>query len=353
MSTAISVTSPLVRAEGRIAWEETGAHCYWPATHFTVRFRGTSLSACLTSWVMSCVNSLGVVCDGRLSMLPLKPCDDGVRRTLLLADSLAPEAVHTLILFKRQDDYHHFILHGFETDGSFAGPAPLPALKLEFYGDSVTAGQVVEATDYTGRCDPPGHDGAMDNPWWSYAWQTARMLDARIVTAAQGGIAVFPGTGWFHWPDTIGMDTTWDRLCYFPEAGELTGWDFSRYTPDVVVFAIGQNDQHDTASDTNCLTVADPAYRAKWKAAYKAIAAGVASHYPAATKYVFITTVLMHDPVWDEAITECARELREERGMQTYRFLFSRNGSATPGHPRISEQTEMARELTAFLRGIL
>lgn len=121
----------------------------------------------------------------------------------------------------------------------------------------------------------------------------------------------------------------------------------------MVVFAIGQNDQHDTASDTNSRSVADPEYRAKWKKAYKEIAAGVASHYPAGTKYVFITTVLMHDAVWDEAITECAEELRREKGMQTYRCLFKRNGTGTPGHPRIPEQTEMAGELADFIRGIL
>ena len=222
MSATVSVTSSMVRAVGRIAWEESGAHCYWPATHFTVRFRGSRLSVSLTNWVVSCTNSLGVVCDGRLSQVPLKSADDGIRKDWLLAENLAADEVHTLILFKRQDDYYHCIVHGFTTDGTFEELPEAPKLKLEFYGDSVTAGQVVEAVDYTGRCDPPSHDGAMDNPWWSYAWQTARLLDAELVTPAQGGIAVFAGTGWFHWPTTIGMDTTWDKLCYFPEAGPLT-----------------------------------------------------------------------------------------------------------------------------------
>lgn len=34
-------------------------------------------------------------------------------------------------------------------------------------------------------------------------------------------------------------------------------------------------------------------------------------------------------------------------------FLFSRNGVATPGHPRIPEQFEMAREMADYIENVL
>ena len=63
-------------------------------------------------------------------------------------------------------------------------------------------------------------------------------------------------------------------------------------------------------------------------------------------KFLLITTVLMHDPRWDEVLDE----IKEELGDYVYRYRFNRNGAATPGHPRATEQTEMAVELEQFIR---
>ena len=51
-----------------------------------------------------------------------------------------------------------------------------PKRKIEVYGDSVSAGEVTEAVDYTGKSDPE-HQGGYSNSWYSYAWMTARMLE--------------------------------------------------------------------------------------------------------------------------------------------------------------------------------
>jgi hypothetical protein len=54
----------------------------------------------------------------------------------------------------------------------------------------------------------------------------------------------------------------------------------------------------------------------------------------------------MHSPDWDNAVDEIADELGDEKITH---FMFKRTGKATPGHPRITEQYEMAEELTAYL----
>ena len=63
----------------------------------------------------------------------------------------------------------------------------------------------VEPEDFTARLDPCGANGCFDNPWWSYAWQCGRLLHAEVHTVSQGGIAVRSGTGYYHYPDGIGI----------------------------------------------------------------------------------------------------------------------------------------------------
>ncbi len=345
-------TSGLIRYTGRIAQTDEGARFYWPGSFAQVTFRGTKLSCEVTSRVSWGSNCFGLIVDGRLSRVPVSAANNGRRMTFPLAENLSPDAPHTVLLFKQLDCSYSYALHGFTTDGDFLPPPAREALRLEFYGDSVTSGACVEAVDYVGRGDPCANDSVYDNAWWSYAWQCSRMLGAECHLTSQGGIAVLDGTGYFHWPDGIGMVQSWDRLCYFPEAGEYTKWDFSRFVPHAVVFALGQNDHHDAATDTDAISCADPAYRAKWKAGYGAIVRGVASKYPAGTPLVFITTLIRHDRAWDEAIGELAQELRAG-GFNASQYLFARNGDGTDGHPRIPEQAEMAAELAAYLRTVL
>lgn len=348
----ISVCDERVSCTGRIGFMEDGAHFYWAASSATVRFRGTRLSVTVRANSLWGCSALGLVVDGRVSKVPLLRENNGKEMTFVLADGQDAGQEHTVILYKRLDASYDYTVVSFDTDGEFLPALPRPALRLEFYGDSVTSGACIECVDYVGRPDPCSNDSCYDNSWYGYAWQTARALGAEVHTVSQGGISVFNGTGYFHGPDTIGMEDSWDKLCYFPEAGELTAWDFSRFVPQAVVFAIGQNDHHDAVRNTDDLTVSDPAYREKWKEGYKAIVRGVASHYPAETKYVFILTLLMHGAEWDEAIDEIVNELKDE-GIDASHFLFRRNGAATPGHPRIPEHNEMAEELTVYLRKVL
>ena len=96
--------------------------------------------------------------------------------------------------------------------------------------------------------------------------------------------------------------------------------------------------------------ISDPSYREKWKSGYKGIVNSLRGHYPKAV-FILLLTVLCHDSEWDKAVEEIKNELGgESRGF--YHFMFKRTGKATPGHPRIPEQYEMAEELTAFISSL-
>ena len=55
----------------------------------------------------------------------------------------------------------------------------------------------------------------------------------------------------------------------------------------------------------------------------------------------------MHDPAWDDAIDEVVNGINDPKVRH---FLYSKNGSGTPGHIRANEAEEMAEELAAFIR---
>lgn len=319
----------------------------YSGSYVRMNFKGTGVKATIRNQRFYNIMELGVIVDGFESKVTFEHKEEDI--TLTLCENLE-QGEHSLILFKRQDATHSYELLGLEIDGEgeILPPPERPTRKMEVFGDSVSAGAVCEAIEYTGKCDPEENQGQYDNSWYSYISITARNLGAQLHNNAQGGIALFDGSGYYHCPTHIGVESAYDKLCYYPE-GPVTKWDFSKYIPQVVVFAFGQNDPHNEGGED--FDISDAEYRAKWKNRYKEILLDLRSHYGNPT-FILITTVLMHNPDWDNAIEEIKNELIADGLVpenKLYHFLFTRNGKATPGHPRIPEQCEMAEELTAFI----
>ena len=326
---------------GRIDFSDRDRPCFiFAGSSAAFRFRGTAFAVKLINRHCCYHNYLGVVIDGAVQEKIEIP-QHGVELTLTAAEGLA-DAEHEIVLYKCQDASHYFDFLGLyiEETAVLLPPPARPARRIECYGDSVSAGEVSEAVDYIGRPDPEGHDGVYSNSWYSYAFFTARRLNAELHDIAQGGIALFDGTGYFHGPDYVGMESVWDRLRYCDYLGETTPWDFSRYTPHVVIIAIGQND----ANPENYMG-RDAEKSARWKQHYKDFIRKLRAKYPDAL-FVLTTTILCHDAAWDDAIDEAAQELADPKVVH---FLYSANGCGTPGHIRKPEAEKMAEELAAFL----
>lgn len=265
---------------------------------------------------------------------------------IILAEHL-PNIEHDVIIFKRQDEGNaQFDMHGvlIDDEATIAAPAePMPDRRIEFYGDSVTCGERCEAICYTGQADPDVDLSGYSNAWHSYAAVTARNLNAQAHLVSQGGASLIDGIDWFHAPDYLGLESIWDRAAYNPELGATPQWDFSRYTPHVVVVAIGQNDAHPYDFMAEDYSGGQARH---WRQRYIDFVHALRRVYPNAL-IVLTTTILQHDPAWDCAIDEVCDTMADPRVRH---FMYLRNGTATPGHPRISEQREMAMELTSYLR---
>ena len=344
----IQADHPNLQYSGRIDDTDPKAPVFvFPCTSVRIRFTGTVLKAHVKNYRAYWDNYLGCILDGEQSAYRL-PQEGQAVLELFNAQGMQADGqqVHEALLFKRQDACHEVAFLGFELaeDAKILEPEKVPARRIEVYGDSVSAGEVSEAVGYVGKEDPQ-HEGEYSNSWYSYAWMTARRLGAQIHDIAQGGIALMDRTGWFCDPQFIGMESVWDKIHYNPQLGEATKWDFANYTPHVVIVAIGQNDSHphDYMKEDRNGQKAET-----WRTHYKAFLEKIRNTYPKA-HIVCCTTLLEHDSSWDDAIGRICQELADERITH---YIFQRNGKATPGHLRIPEAEEMAKELAAYIESL-
>ena len=329
---------------GRIDWQNPEAPVFvFPCTFVKMKFTGDILKIHVKNHNACWNNYMGVILDGKQSSV-LLPKEGNATFEIQVDPTENQE--HEVMMFKRQDSCHELTFLGFEIsdNGEILNLPPLPERKIEVYGDSVSAGEVSEAVDYTGKTDPE-HNGEYSNSWYSYAWMTARKLNAQIHDTAQGGIALLDHTGWFNKPDAIGMEDSWNKIHYNPTLGKLTEWDFSKYIPQVVIVAIGQNDSHpeDYMKEDN-----NSEKSKNWRNHYKSFIQKLKNQYPEA-KIVCCTTLLCHDASWDQAIGEVVKDLNHP---DITHCLFKRNGKGTPGHLRISEAEEMSQELAEYIENL-
>jgi len=314
----------------------------FPCSYIALRFTGTTCKIIIKNKHSYWTNYLGYIIDGKQEKIMIQ---DEEQVCLTLADNLEDKE-HTLLLFKRMDACHTVIFYGFVFDKGvkISKAEDKPNRRIEVYGDSVSAGEVSEAVDYVGKADPE-HQGEFSNSWYSYAWMTARKLNAQIHNIAQGGIALLDHTGWFAAPDYIGMEQVYNKLQYNPETGEVNTWDFKCYTPHVIIVAIGQNDNHPVdymAADYNSEESKN------WRTHYKAFIQNLRAIYKEAT-IVLATTILRHDFSWDKAIEEVTQDLQDNK---VYHFIYSQNSVGTHGHIRIPEADRMSDELAAFINSL-
>lgn len=347
------VTKDKFLFNGRIDFSNENAPLFiYAGSSAETIFTGKSLSVYIKNEGMGEYYSFGVILDGVQYKFEL-PQDSNEICVEVSRD--LEEGEHSLIIFKRQAAAHYFTLCGIETDEGSRVELPKKeySLNIEVFGDSVSAGEVCEAVYYESHIDPENHKGIYDNSWFAYPMILGRMLNARVNNNSQGGIALLNKTGFFNGPDPeklIGVEVTYDKLSYVSYSREgYTDWDFAEFTPNVVIMAIGQNDPNPFPEKTE-----SEEYIRNWKEKYKSIVRDLREKYGKETLFLMITTVLMHDPRWDRYLDEIERELKQESDeIRIKHFMFSRCGKATPGHPRITEQYEMAYELSKEIKNIL
>lgn len=211
---------------------------------------------------------------------------------------------------------------------AFRPEAARPALKMEFYGDSITAG----------ACDEDGTEDQWDtrrthNAELSYASVVGRTFGADWRNQSVSGIGIV--TGWTN----VVAGQTWDRL--YPKADSPAA-DLTLWTPDVVLVNLGDNDAD--YPKAHKLPFPDG-----FGERYEELVRGIRRAYPAAEIVMLLGGMDsgVHsaplNAAWGAAVS------RLEASDPRMHHLLLAHWTYT--HPRVPDHAALAAELTAWLKG--
>ncbi|BAL83637.1 hypothetical protein SELR_19290 [Selenomonas ruminantium subsp. lactilytica TAM6421] len=230
---SINADSPQIQYFGR--WESTSGlrRCAQGATYIKANFTGTSLSADLNGpgdwWRVSI--------DGQ----PFRRFRPQGKNTKL-AENL-PDGNHKVLLVRSTEGYMGISeFRGFIIDdhAQMLPPDPLKKRRLEFVGDSITAGAKND-----GPANAPYND--IEDNDMAYGPQLARMLDADYSVLAKSGEGIihnwaesWPGKE-VHTADRYGWVLYSDK-----KSPDHKQWDPQNFPVDGIIIAMGTNDFSDS-----------------------------------------------------------------------------------------------------------
>ena len=329
----IKANDPHIRYEGRIAMTDSTAELSWPASSITINFSGTRIRAVLADERSD--NNYNVIIDGKvLSVLhPLQQ-----KKEYVLAEGLKP-GKHTLELFKRTESNMGktwFYRFGLGKNGKILHAPATPKRKIEFFGNSISCGYADEDTTGKDRGTSP-----YENGYLSYAAITARHFNAELHNTSKSGIGIT--VSWF----PLTMPEMYERQ----DANDpLSKWDFSKYTPDLVIINLFQNDSWIVNLPTN------EQFKARFGTsaptpefiinAYANFVKSVRGKYPKAHIICILGSMdaTKAGSLWPGYIDKAVATLND-KNIYTH-FIPYKN---TNGHPNLKEQQGMADDLIGYI----
>lgn len=335
----IKADSPNFNYSGRIDWQNQVPAFSFPGTVVKFKFKGTSLKLELSEDNWNDGNYLDVYLDDNPKPIHIQLKTGKQPIIYQIAEGLENK-VHNVAIVKRNDYIPgEFKFHSIIIDGQLLPPDPQSQRRIEVYGDSISAASVVEYP-VTGVADPEDKNSqeALSNAYYSYAAILARDYQAELSLVAQAGASLVDGYG--YWDHETGLEAFYDKVKPLKNAPQ---WDFSQYTPDLVIIALGQN-------DSSTIQIDQDMSAETWKQHYKQLIANLRTQYPNAY-FVGMFPNMYHDREWDNYLTEAIAEYRQQYNDNRVFSLIQ--PQVTPGHPRISEQQMMADSLKDFIEGTL
>lgn len=306
----------------------------WPGTSITGNFTGQYLAVTLDDQLGK--NYFNVFIDNDLKRPIIIKAEKGEKKYVVAAN-LAP-GKHTFLLTKRTEgEEGATTIKSFELadDGKLLAPPARLKRKIEFFGDSITSGMGNESPD-----DGPDHLLKDKNNFMAYDAITARNLKAELHVTSQSGIGIM--ISWFPFI----MPQFYDQLNAV--GNNDSQWDFSSWTPDVVVINLFQNDSWLTDRERRMNPNPTDEQRVQ---AYVDFVKTIRGKYPNA--YIVCALGSMdatkEGSKWpgyiNTAVTRIKQDNPKEK-MDTIFFEFTGYGA----HPRVKHHQVNAAKLTAFIK---
>lgn len=237
------------------------------------------------------------------------------------------EGYHTVRFLKSSElDDGLLTIENIKTDGVFATPKARD-LKIEFIGDSITAGYGALGNGADAR-SVANSDGTK-----SLGYLTAQKLNADYSVVALAGIAI----NVHMWRNDITMNELYKQLTL----NDTTPYDFESWQPDVVVCLMGEN------SYGYCVNK-DPSYLFRYQQDYMQFLQYIKSVRPNA-KIVCVYGMMNYEVNIYNAIAQSATLMGED---VTY-LLMKGDFNGAGYHPSQSAHEEYANILAEHIKSIL
>lgn len=206
----------------------------YTAAGFEVKFEGTKLTAeFYGNQVGHGDPYISIFADGEENIVPV---DSGETKEYTLAE-FATGGEHVIKVLKRTEmAFTKIGVKSLKTDGKFCTPPERRTLKMEFYGDSITAGY--------GSVSAIGESGfktSTESGLDTYAFYAAEALGAEANILAYSGWTLNKGGASGYSDIQIGSIYNIYSRDYVRN-GAYVEWDFAKYQADIVVVNIGAND---------------------------------------------------------------------------------------------------------------
>jgi hypothetical protein len=329
----IEVKSDDTRLEymGRITKLNYAAVLSWPGSSVAINFEGADISVKLKDEKGENYY-YAIVDDGE--PIRLKPTTEP--KSYPLATHLR-KGHHNALLYKLTESRTGKTwFYGFELDkDATILPPQKRDKKIEFYGNSITVGYSVD--DTVADANKP----EFTNNYFSYAAITARNYKASYTCIAKSGIGFM-----ISWFDLI-MPDMYDRA---QEDDADTKWDFTQYTPNIVVVDLGQNDswliyKRDFAQFKKRFGAYPPDEKYIINA-YSEFIKTIRGKYPNATIICTLGSMdaTKYGSPWPGYIEKAVASIRD-RKILTHFFPYNN----TDKHPKRQEQMLMAKDLINFI----
>lgn len=318
--------------QGRINFANSDApQMYWAGSGFTLWFEGTSVEVILDDH--DGTNYYNVIVDDKISERIVIDCIKG-ETPYVIANGMDP-GVHKLQLLRRTDSTTpHTKFKGIRIDGDKQVVEPLesqPALKIEFYGNSITSGHGI--LDETRQNND---DRATWDNYLTYAAKTARAINADYRCISMSGIGIM--VSWY----PLIMPELYDRI---DPNNENEKWDFSQWHADIVVVNLFQND----AWLINNLPEV-PKEKQRIDAYYNFIQ-NIRAKYPEAKIVCTLGNMdaCREGSPWTRYVSSAVEKCRTEKNDAEVFYVPMRYKNSG-GHPTVSEHQQMADVLIPFIQ---
>ena len=333
--TTIAPNDPQLQYTGRVDFSRTTApEVSWAGTSLTANFTGSSLAFVLDD--QDGKNFFNVFIDDDFSQPVVIGCERG-EKTYTVTHKLAP-GPHKFLLTKRTEggDGATLIKGVVLADGEkLLAPPARPKHRMEIFGDSISSGMGNESPD-----DGVDNLAKDKNNFMTYGAIAARELDAELHIISQSGIGVM--VSWF---DFI-MPQFYDQLSAV--GNNDTRWDFSQWTPELVLINLFQNDKWLVDREKRLNPIPTDEQRIK---AYIDFVKTIRSKYPRATIICALGSMdaTEEGSKWPGYITAAVAQMKKENPKEkidTLFFKFTGYGK----HPRVHHHQDNAATLTAFIK---